>query len=159
MTSITIGSACVFHANKPTEDQQVLTEREISAWREELSALTTERSVLQREASTETPEGEPGPASRALAALDLRKQRLIWSIRESEQLLRSHRRRPLAASLSLEDIKDDELPTPPVAAAAARTPAPPATAAAVPLSPPPAAAPEPAAPMSPPPRTAASAPS
>ena len=79
-------------------------EAEVSEWRHELSTLGPQRAALQEEA---TAGGEtataPGPALRAIAALDLRKQRLIWNIRESEQLLRSQRRRPLASSMDGHD--------------------------------------------------------
>ena len=72
-------------------------EAEVSGWRTELSALGAERAALQAQS-----DADPTEVKKALAALDLRKQRLIWGIRESEQLLRAHRRRPLTASLQFE---------------------------------------------------------
>lgn len=83
-------------------------EAEVAGWRAELSTLGTERAaILQDDAAG----GGVSARQRALAELDVRKQRLIWAIRESEQNLRAHRRRPLSASVTL-DPRDDDSPPP-----------------------------------------------
>ena len=76
-------------APSPSKDVDALQE-EIAGWRQEFATLGQERANWQCQA---VEKGEsaaaPGAAQRAIAALDLQKQRLIWSIRESEQTLRA----------------------------------------------------------------------
>ena len=71
-----------------------LLEQDITEWRVQLSEVGQQRTELQQQLaeSGESSEGH-GTLHRALLALDMSKQRLIWNIRESEQELRARRRR------------------------------------------------------------------
>jgi hypothetical protein len=75
-----------------------LLEQDITEWRVQLSEVGQQRAELQQQLaeSGESLEGH-GTLHRALLALDMSKQRLIWNIRESEQELRA-RRRPRASA-------------------------------------------------------------
>ena len=66
-----------------TDDGSVAKlEDQITVWRTELSALGSQRAALQQQSKEAN--GEQASTQRALAALELSRQRLIWNIRESE---------------------------------------------------------------------------
>ena len=71
-------------------------EKDVADWRAELLEIGSERTALHEEIKAT---GETSTLQRALASLDMRKQRLIWNIRETEQdLRRASRRRPDATN-------------------------------------------------------------
>ena len=101
---------------RTTRESESLTyeqlEQDIAAWRAELSAIGQQRAALQNRLASSCEEGEHGAIQRAILALDMSKQRLIWSIRESEQELRAQRRRPKSL-LGTETSAVRPMPQPP----------------------------------------------
>ena len=76
-------TAAAAETTVPDDGSVAKLEDEISAWRQQLSSLGSDRAALQQQ-SKEANEDQAASTQRALATLELSRQRLIWNIRESE---------------------------------------------------------------------------